>query len=133
VAGESPYGRPPSGAAAVTAPGTLSDELARAVISVAVGFAEDFDAPCAVVLLDPDGELQLAERSGRLPGRRAAVAIDAGRAALAGLDATAAGPETAAVVLRDGYGLRGALGVSGGADGFALEACRHAARALGLG
>ena len=112
--------------------GTLPDERARAVVSVALGLAEDFGAPCAVVLLDPDGDLQLAERSGRLPGRRAAAAIDAGRAALAGLDATAVGPETAAVVLRDDDGLRGALGLSGGADGFALEACRHAARALGL-
>ena len=122
-----------AGISAATAPGTLSDELARAVISVVLGLAEDFDAPSAVVLLDPDGELQLAERSGRLPGWRVGTAIDAGRAALAGLDATSVGPETTAVVLRDSYGLRGALGVSGGVDGFALEACRDAARALGLG
>jgi uncharacterized protein GlcG (DUF336 family) len=112
--------------------GTLPDERARAVVSVALGLAEDFGAPCAVVLLDPDGELQVAERSGALPGRRIASAIDAGRAALAGIDATAADPETAAVILRDVGGFRGALGISGGPNGFAHETCRQAARALGL-
>ena len=115
-----------------SAPATLPDVQARAVISVALGMAEDLGVPCAVVLLDPDGGLQVAERAGSLPGRRMTSAIDGGRAALAGHDASAVHPETAGIVLRDDAGLRGALGVSGGPDGFALEACRHAARAFGL-
>jgi hypothetical protein len=113
-------------------PGTLQDEVARAVVSVALGLADDLDVVCAVVLLDPNGELQLAERSGRVPGRNLWWAIDAGRAALAGHDASAVASDTTALVLRDAIGLRGALGVSGGPTGFALEACRQAARALGL-
>ncbi len=111
---------------------TLPDQEARAVVSVALGIADDLGVPCAVVLLDPDGELQLAERSGSVPGRTLRWAIDAGHAALAGSDATAVAPGTTALVLRDDVALRGALGISGGPAGFALEACRHAARALGL-
>jgi hypothetical protein len=110
----------------------LPDEEARALVSVAVGLAEDLGIPCAVVVLDADGAVRLAERSGRLAGPALASAIDAARAALAGLDQTAIGPGGAAVVLRDAIGLRGALGVAGGPDGFGLEASRHARRALGL-
>ena len=123
---EADAARPRSGAA------TLPDEEARAVVSVALGIADDLGVPCAVVLLDPDGELQLAERSGSVPGRTLRWAIDAGHAALAGHDATAVAAETTALVLRDDAAVRGALGISGGPAGFALEACRHAARALGL-
>jgi hypothetical protein len=109
----------------------LSDEEARALVSVAVGLAEDFDIPCAVVVLDVLGDVRLAERSGRLPGPALASAIDAAHAALAGH--CVGRPEAAAaIVLRDEAGLRGALGVAGGPDGFGLEACRHAGRALGL-
>lgn len=113
--------------------GTLPDEDARAVVSVALGIADDLGVPCAVVLLDPDGELRLAERSGSVPGRTLRWAVDAGQAALAGHDATGVAPETTALVLRDDVALCGALGISGGPAGFAAEACRHAARALRLG
>lgn len=102
------------------------------MVSVAVGLAEDLEVPCAVVVLDADGDVRLAERSGQLPGPALASAIDAARAALAGLDATATEASSAAVVLRDEIGLCGALAVAGGPDGFGLEACRHAGRALGL-
>jgi hypothetical protein len=110
----------------------LSDEEARALVSVAVGLAEDLDVPCAVVVLDVGGDLRLAERSGRLPGPALASAIDAAQAALAGHAVDRPEAESAAIVLRDATGLRGALGVAGGPDGFGLEACRHAGRALGL-
>jgi uncharacterized protein GlcG (DUF336 family) len=110
----------------------LSDEDARALVSVAMGLAEDFGNPCAVVVLDADGDVRLAERSGQLPGPALASAIEAARAALAGLDATAVAVGSGAIALRDSVGLRGALGVSGGPEGFGLEACRQAGRALGL-
>jgi hypothetical protein len=116
----------------VAAETDLADEAARALVSVAVGLAEDLGVPCAVVVLDAFGDLRLAERSGRLPGPTLTSAIDAARAALAGHDATAAEAGSAAIVLRDEFGLRGALGVAGGPDGFGLEACRNAGRALGL-
>jgi len=110
----------------------LPDEAARALVSVAAGLAEDLGVPCAVVVLDAFGDVRLAERSGSLPGPALASAIDAAHAALAGHDATAVGAGSAAIVLRDELGIRGALGVAGGPDGFGLEACRHAGRALGL-
>jgi len=119
-------------ARSIAAERILSDEEARALISVAVGLAEDLATPCAVVVLDAFGDVRLAERSGSLPGPALACAIDAAHAALAGHDATAGQADVAAIVLRDESGLRGALGVSGGPDGFGLEACRHAGRALGL-
>jgi len=116
----------------VAAETDLADEAARALVSVAVGLAEDLGVPCAVVVLDAFGDLRLAERSGRLPGPALTSAIDAARAALAGHDATTTEAGSAAIVLRDEFGLRGALGVAGGPDGFGLEACRNAGRALGL-
>jgi hypothetical protein len=110
----------------------MPDEEARALVSVAVGLAEDLGIPYAVVVLDADGAVRLAERSGQLAGPVLASAIDAARAALAGLDPTAVNPGAVGAVLRDEIGLRGALGVAGGPEGFGLEACRHAVRALGL-
>jgi len=116
----------------IASEGGLSDEEARALVSVAVGLAEDLDIPCAVVVLDVVGDVRLAERSGRLPGPALASAIDAAHAALAGHAVDHPGAGAAAIVLRDATGLRGALGVAAGPDGFGLEACRHAGRALGL-
>ncbi len=110
----------------------LSDEAARALVSVAVGLAEDLGVPRAVVVLDAFGDVRLAERSGSSPAPALTSAIDAAHAALAGHDTSAVGAGSAAIVLRDERGIRGALGVAGGPDGFGLEACRHAGRALGL-
>ena len=121
-----------TGADAVAAAPALSDEAARALVSVAVGLAEDLGVPSAVAVLDADGDVRLAERSGQLPGPALASAIDAARAALAGRDEADAETGSAAIVLRDAAGLFGALGVAGGPDGFGLEACRNAGRALGL-
>jgi hypothetical protein len=119
-------------ASAIVEDRVLSDEAARALVSVTVGLAEDLGVPCAVVVLDAFGDVRLAERSGSLPGPALASAIDAAHAALAGHDATVVGAGSGAIVLRDDTGMHGALGVAGGPDGFGLEACRHAGRALGL-
>jgi len=110
---------------------SIADERLRAVVSVVTGLAEDLGVDCAVVVLDRGGDIRHAERGAGTPGPALDLAITAARSRLAGRVPARSGAD--AVVLRDDVALHGALGVAGGPDGFASEACRTAARALGFG
>jgi len=107
----------------------------RTLVAVVVDLADDFGFACAVAVVDDAGALRVAERPGTVPAGHLDAALAAARAALGDGGEVqafaAAGGRASAVALGNGA-LRGALAVSGGPDGFALEACREAARALGL-
>jgi uncharacterized protein GlcG (DUF336 family) len=110
----------------------LSDEEARALVSVVTGIAEDLGVDCAVAVLDSRGDVHVAVRSGQLSGDALASAIACARAAVVKPEAIVTRAGAAGVALSSAGGLRGGLGVSGGPEGFGLEACRHARQALGL-
>ena len=115
------------------ADGTLTATEVRALLNVAIDLADDLDVDCAVVVVDAAGALRGAERPGAVPGEQLDRALEGARAVLREHRAELAGPRVGAVPLGLGRGALGALGVSGGPEGFAIEACRAAARALGLG
>lgn len=118
----------------ISGPSTsFADERSRALVSVVTGLAEDLGVECAVVVLDRGGDVRHAERGATTPAIALDQAITAARARLAGRAPAAARSGVDAVILRDAAALHGALGVSGGPDGFASDACRAAARALGFG
>ncbi len=110
----------------------LSDEEARALVSVATGIAEDLGVGCAVAVLDAHGDVHVAVRSGQLSGRALESAIACARAAVVDPEAAVIQAGAAGVALRSPRGVQGALGVSGGPEGFGLEACQQARQALGL-
>ena len=113
--------------------GPLDAEQVRALIGIGSDLAEDLGVTCAIAVLDPDGELQGAERHGAAPAGLMVRAIRFGQAALLRASEISSGPDAVGIVLRAGDGRpRGALGVSGSMDGFALEACRSAVLALGF-
>jgi uncharacterized protein GlcG (DUF336 family) len=107
----------------------LSAMEVRALIAVAVDLAEDLDVECAVAVVDAQGTLLAAERAASVPGDALSAAIAAARRVVTRRRAESSAPASSAVALD----ARGALAVSGGPDGFALEACRSAAQALGFG
>lgn len=110
----------------------LGDEEARALVSVVTGLAEDLGVVCAIAVLDPRGAVQVAVRAGGLSGEALDAAIAAARRAIADPDGPIAATDAVGVALLGADGVRGALGVSGGPEGFGSEACRHARGALGF-
>ena len=104
----------------------------RALVNVVLDLADDFGFDCAVAVVDRNGALRGAERPETLPVGHLDDALEAARRSLREGAWEVAGLHAGAVVLDLGRGTRGALAVSGGPDGFALEACREAASALGL-
>ncbi len=110
--------------------GALTAIEVRTLLAVVLDMADDFGFDCAVAVVDGAGALRGAERPGTVPVARLDAALEAARAALRdGVEA--GGADAGAVALGDGA-VRGAIAVSGGPEGFGLEACREAARALGL-
>ena len=107
----------------------------RTLVVVVLDLADDFGFDCAVAVVDRAGAIRGAERPGTVPVARLDAAFEAARIVLRDggeAEAPAAdGGVAGAVALGNGE-VRGALAVSGGPDGFALEACREAARAVGL-
>lgn len=113
--------------------GALAPVEVRALLNVALDLADDLGVACAVVVVDRAAPLRAAERPGTVPGEHLDRALEGARAVLRDGGLEVAGPDVGALPLRlDGVG-RGALAVAGGPEGFAVEACRAAARALGLG
>ncbi len=85
-----------------------------------------------MVVLDRGGNLRGAERPGSVPGDQLDRAVRSAREALSQGIREVTGSGVGAVVLDVEGAARGAVGVSGGPDGFAIVACRAAAQALGL-
>ena len=107
----------------------------RALVGVAADLADDFGIECAIVVIDGDGVPRAVDRPQTVPGPVLDEAMRSARTALSEAgDGPTAGGGSAGVLIEDGArGVRGALGIAGGPEGFALEACRVAARALGFG
>ena len=83
--------------------------------------------------VDGDGVPRTVNRPYAVPGPVLEQALASARAALRGSPEPPLRDDAAGVTIGDGAGgLRGALGIAGGPEGFALEACRVAARALGI-
>ena len=117
---------------AATHDGGLTATEVRALLNVAIDLAEDLGTACAVVVLDPGGSLRGAERPGTVPGDQLDRAVRSARQALSSGEREVQAAHVGAVVLNLDGSSRGALGISGGPDGFAIVACRAAAHALGL-
>lgn len=105
-------------------------EQRLSLVRVVLDLADDFGYVCAVALVDADGRLLSAERPPELSSVMLDGAVGAAREALAG--APIAAGAAAGMPLADAGRIVGAIGVSGGPDGFATEAVTAAAEALRL-
>lgn len=104
----------------------------RALVNVALDLADDLTVTCAVAVVDGGGGLRGVERPAEVAPEELERAILTARRLIADGGREHEGHGVGAVLLDAGGQVGGALAVSGGPAGFAIEACRVAARALGL-
>ncbi|MGD9696295.1 MAG: hypothetical protein AB7V42_11620 [Thermoleophilia bacterium] len=109
----------------------LSPDEVRAAIGVVTDMADDLGYAIAVAVVDRHGDLRGVERPATVSPRQLERALECARAAVARNGGSVRRGNAAALELGSGdTASRGAVAVSGGPDGFALEACRAAAFAL---